>query len=123
MKLRVGITIVSIILYTGLFNLYIFEFLRWTPYFDRVFYNCLTGGAICFAVIDWKAGFVNDYHKQFNTLLFLCIITNYVFILLKLFEVFNPEHPQPMFYSFDVSICLITLTIFYNEIKYKIMTD
>lgn len=123
MKLRIAITIIVLILYVGLFSLYILEFLNWSPYFDRVFYNCLTGGAMLFLLLDTTFGFVNSYHKQFWQVLFISIITNYLFILLKLFEVFNPKQPQPMFYAFDVTVLLVTITIFYNEIKYKVMTD
>lgn len=121
MKLRIGITIIALILYVGSFNLYIFMFLQWTAFFDKLFYTCITSGAVAFAVIDWKAGFVNSYHKDFNLLLFLCILTNYLFILLKMFEVFNPAHPQPMFYAFNATVLITTITIFFNELKYKVM--
>lgn len=123
MKLRIGITILAICIYVALFNVYIFQILNWSPYAGKVFYTLLTSGAISFALIDLKAGFVNTYHKQFNLLLFLCVLANYGLILAKLFELINPMNPQPMFYAFNGSVLFVTITIFFNELKYKVMGD
>jgi hypothetical protein len=123
MKLRVGITIIALIVYVGLFDLYIFEFLNWSPYFDKLFYNWLTFGTWLFVLLDWKTGFVNEHHKCFNFLIFLSLLVNYLFIILTVTEFFNTKHPLNMFYAYDTTILVITCTIFYNEIKYKIMSD
>lgn len=123
MKLRVGITIIALILYVGLFDLYIFQFLTWSPYFDKLFYNWLTFGTLLFALLDFKAGFINEHHRRFNLLIIISILVNYLLIILTVSDVFNYKHPQPMFYSYDGAMCALTATIFYNEIKYKILSD
>jgi len=123
MRARLSISIFAVILYVALFNTYVWNILTWGVYLGKLFYNGLTLWAILFAFLDLKLGFVNDYHKQFNTLLFCCVFMNYGLIILKLLEVINPMTPQPMFYTFNGGVFFITVTIFFNEIRYKIFTD
>ncbi len=123
MKARIAITIIALVIYLGLFSLYIFKFLTWSPYFDKLFYNWLTVGAISFAILDLKAGFINSHHAQINLIIFLSVLVNYLFIILATIEFFNYKSPFPMFYAYNGSVLVITLTIFFNELKYKIMGD
>lgn len=122
MKIRVAITIIMLILYVGLFNLYLFELTRINIRMSKIFYNCLTWGALSFFILDLRAGFVNSYHKQFNLLLFLCVLIN-GFIITMTHLKWIKGGTDIMFYSFDFSILAITLTIFICEIKYKTFHD
>jgi len=123
MMLRIRITIIALILYVGLFDLYIFEFLRWSPYFDKLFYNWLTFGALSFVFLDWLAGFVNDHHRRFTMLLLFSVIVNYLLVILTVIEFFNTKHPLNMFFAYDTTILFTTCVILYYERKYKVMTD
>lgn len=124
MRLRVAITVIILILYVGLFNVYIYNFLAWSPYFGKVFYNCLTLSVLVFAYYDRRLAFVNSYHRQSNYVIFLCIFINYGFILCTILEIFDPKkHPEYMFYSFDGGVLAVTITIFWNELKFKVFND
>lgn len=123
MKIRVAITIIVLILYVGLFNLYIYDLTRVDIKTSKLFYNYLTFGGLLFFLLDIKAGFVNEYHKQFNLLLVLCILINYIIIILVHSEVLSSKNTWPIFYSFDLSVFAITLTIFICEIRYKTFND
>jgi len=121
MRARLILTTIAVILYVGLFNIYILELTRCDIKTEKLFYNYLTAGALIFALADLKAGFVNTFHGQFNLLLFLCIIFNYGLIILTHMQVLC--QPFPMFYTFNGGVFFITVTIFFNEIRYKIFTD
>lgn len=121
MRARVVITVVMLILYVGLFNIYIYDLHRIDIKQSKLFYNYLTLGAISFFVADLKAGFVNEYHKQFNLLLILSVIVNYVLIICVHSRLIQGVYP--MFYTFDFTVFAITLTIFICEINYKTFRD
>jgi len=121
MRARLILTTIAVILYVGLFNIYILELTRCDIKTEKLFYNYLTAGALIFALADLKAGFVNTFHSQFNLLLFLCIIFNYSLIILTHLQVLC--QPLPMFYTFNGGVFFITVTIFFNEIRYKIFTN
>lgn len=121
MKARVAIIIIALILYVGLFNLYIYDLHRIDIKHSKLFYNYLTFSAISFFLIDLKAGFVNEYHKQFNLLLILCVLINYILIICVHQEIIQGTYP--MFYCFDFSVFAITLVIFICEMRYKTFRD
>jgi hypothetical protein len=123
MRLRIAISIIILCLYVGLFNLYIYELTKIDIKSSKLFYNCLTLGAIVFFLIDSKAGFVNIYHKQFNFLLILCVIVNYIIIILTHYGILDGNRPIPVFYSFNGSVFAITLIIFERSIKYKVFNE
>lgn len=123
MKTRIALTVIMILLYVGLFNVYIFNLTRINITTSKLFYNYLTAGAILFYFLDARCGFVNDYHKQFNLLLILSILVNYVIIILIHSHVLHPDHPKDIFYSFNLPVFIITLTIFICEIQYKTFRD
>lgn len=109
-----------LILYVGLFNLYIYDLTRIEISISKMFYSGLTGLTLLFFIADLKAGFVNGYHKQFNLLLFLCVIINNGIIFCT-----HGGLPKPkiMFYAFNLSVFAITLTIFVCGWKYKTFRD
>lgn len=121
MKARIAVTIIALIVYVGLFNLYIYDLHRIDIKHSKLFYNYLTAGALAFALSDLKAGFVNGYHRQFNLLIFLSILVNYILIILVHSEVIGGVYP--LFYCFNVPVFAITLTIFICELKYKTFRD
>lgn len=119
MRSRIAITIIMLCLYVGLFNIYIYEFTRINEHYSRLFYDYLTIAALSFFLIDLKCGFVNYHHKQFNLLLILCVIMNNVLRLLTHLGYLEASKPQQMYYTFDFSVFVITLTIFICELRYK----
>ena len=112
MRARLSLTIFVVCLYVGLFNVYMWNLLIWEVYKSKLLFTILTFGSLLFAFLDLKLGFVNDYHKQFNTLLFCCVFMNYGLIILKLLEVINPMTPQPMFYTFNGGVFFITCLLY-----------
>lgn len=119
MKLRITVTIIVLCLYVGLFNVYIHEYTRIDEHYSKLFYDHLTIAALLFFLIDLKCGFVNYYHKQFNLLLILCVIMNNILRLLTHLGYLEDHKPQQMYYAFDFSVFVITLTIFFCELRYK----
>jgi len=121
MKARIALTIIVLILYVGLFNVYLFELTRINIGTSKIFYNCLTFSAITFFLLDLKCGFVNSYHKQLNLLLILCVLVNYLIIIAT--HAMWITDTDNMFYAFNISVFVITLTIFICEWKYKTLRD
>lgn len=121
MRLRIAITIIALILYVGLFNLYLYELTRINIGTSKIFYNVITLFAVGFFLLDIKAGFVNHIHQQFNLLLILCVLINYILIICTHAEWINDT--DGLFYSFNISVFAITLTIFICEVRYKTFRD
>lgn len=121
MKARIAITIIALIFYVGLFNVYLYELTRINIGTSKIFYNCLTFFAVGFFVLDFKSGFVNHVHQQFNLLLILCVLVNYIIIICTHAEWINDT--DNLFYSFNISVFTITLTIFICEVRYKTFRD
>lgn len=117
MKLRIGITIAAIILYVGLFNLYLYDLARIDISTAKIFYNCLQLGAVGLFALEVFFGFVNSYHKQFCFLLILCVLVNYILIIFT--HARWIKDTDMMFYSFNSCVFAITIIIFLCEIKYK----
>lgn len=117
MKARIALTIIALTLYVGLFNLYIYDLHLIDIKHSKLFYNYLTLSAVLFFLIDLKSGFVNAFHRQFNLLLILCVIINYILIICIHQEILKGVYP--MFYGFNISVFAVTLAIFICGIKYK----
>lgn len=123
MKARIAITIIAVILYVGLFNIYWYELTRINIRMSKMFYYALTSFSLTFFIADLKAGFVNSYHKQFNLLLFFCILINTYLIFATHAHWIPDERTNAMYYAFNLSVFFITLTIFICELKYKTFRD
>jgi hypothetical protein len=121
MRARIVITVIALILYVGLFNVYLYDLTRINIATSKIFYNLITLFGVGFFALDIKAGFVNHIHKQFNLLLILCVLINYVIIICTHAEWITDT--DNLFYSFNVSVFAITLTIFICEMKYKTFRD
>ena len=117
MKLRVYITVIVLAIYVGLFNLYIYDLTRLDIKSSKLFYNYLTLGMVMFFIADWKSGFVNYIHEQFNLLCILCVIVNYILIILTHHIILTS--PIPMFFAFNGGVCLVTMMIFISGIRHK----
>lgn len=120
-KLRIGVTITMLFLYGMAFNFYIYKLLT-TGYDQSVLiYNWTTLLMLIFCVADWKMGFVSAHHKQFNFLGFLCLMVNYLFILLTHHKVLTD--PAWMFITFNSGLFLVTASVFINAIRTKIFIE
>lgn len=121
MKFRVALTIIVLFLYGVAFNFYIVKLTTWG--YDRavLLYNWTTLLMLVFCLWDFKNGFVNDFHRQLNYVGFLCLIVNYIFILLTHYKVLND--PVWMFLAFNSGVGLITISVFINAIHTKIFLD
>lgn len=117
MKLRIAIAITAVILYVGLFNLYLYELTRINIGASKIFYNCLQLGAVGLFTLEVLFGFVNSYHKQFCFLLILCVLVNYILIIFTHAQWIKDT--DALFYSFNSCVFIITLTIFFCELRYK----
>jgi cytochrome c biogenesis factor len=109
MKLRLALTVIVVIIYVGLFNLYIYDLTKIDIRASKLFYNYLTLSALIFFLLDIKSGFVSFIHKQFNLILILCVIINYVIIILTHHTIL--QNPKPMFWAFNGSVFAVTLII------------
>lgn len=117
-KLRISITVASLVLYVMLFNLYIYELQIIDIRIAKLFYNYLTLSMVVFYLIDRSAGFVSYFHKQFNLLCILSVIVNYVIIILTHHKIL--EKPIPIFYAFNCGIFLATVMVVKSMIKHKV---
>lgn len=121
MKTRIYITIIAIILYVGLFNFYIYELTR-IPYRNAVlFYNYLTLSTVVYFLLDWKSGFINKWHEQLNLICILCVIVNYIIIILTHHVILTK--PIPMFFAFNGGIFAVTILILINGVKHGYFKD
>jgi|GEM_PF-2977984 len=108
-KIRVYITIGVLITYVALFNLYMYE-LDFIPIKNsKLFYNYITFGMLLFALLDLKCGFVSFMHKQFNLICFICLLINYVIIILTHHTILRDC--DPIFYSFNGAVMAVTIMI------------
>ena len=117
MRLRMVITVTVLILYVGLFNVYLYDLTRIKIENTKILYNCLQFMAVSTFAFDVAASFVNSHHRQFSFLLILCVLVNYILIIFTHAQWI--KNTDAMFYSFNFSVFIITLTIFFCEIRYK----
>lgn len=120
MKIRIFITIGVIIIYVTLFNVYLYELTKMPIKFSKLFYNYLTLGMLVFAILDLKAGFVNFIHQQFNLICFMCLIINYIIIILTHHVIL--KNTDPLFYAFNGGVFAVTIAVLINGIKHDIFT-
>lgn len=116
MRARVLITAVALCLYVGLFNLYIYDLTRIDITSSKLFYNYLTAGMTLFYLTDWKVGFVNKYHEQINFICILCVLVNYILIILTHHTIIT--RPIDMFFAFNGGVFVVTILIVINFIKH-----
>jgi len=116
MRLRIYITVIAIVLYALLFNFYIYELTRVQYRTAVLIYNYLTLSAVVFFLLDWKSGFVSKWHEQLNLICILCIIVNYLIIILTHHVIL--EKPIQMFYAFNGGIFAVSILILINGIKH-----
>lgn len=119
--MRIYITVIMLCLYVGLFNLYIYDLTRINIQTSKLFYNYLTLGMVVFIVADWKAGFVSRWHEQLNFICILCLMVNYVLIILTHHTVL--KKPIPMFITFNGTVLAVTILILINCIKHGYFKD
>lgn len=117
MKLRIAITIGVLFLYDIAFNFYIYELLRVPHRNAALLYNYITLGMLVFCVTDWKLGFVNAFHSQFNFVCFLSLIVNYVLIILTHHQFLTS--PVYMFLAFNSGVFAVTMMVFVSGIRHK----
>jgi hypothetical protein len=118
MRSRIFITVAALITYLVLFNLYIFNLTRTDITTSKLFYNYLTAGMTVFYVADWKCGFVNKYHEHFNFICILCVIVNYIIIILTHHTVIHNDKPQQLFWAFNGGVFAVTVLIVINFLKH-----
>jgi hypothetical protein len=116
MRARLLITTLALCLYVFLFNIYIYDLTRIDIKSSKLFYNYLTAGMTLFYLTDWKVGFVNKYHEQVNFICILCVLVNYVLIILTHHTVITS--PISMFYAFNGGVFAVTVLIVINFIKH-----
>lgn len=116
--MRTLLTLIVLILYVGLFNLYIYELPR--PYMSlkecKLLYNYLTVSMLIFFVADLKYGFDNWLHAQLNFICILSVIINFILIILTHHVILKT--PVEMFFVFNGSIFATTAMILICSTKY-----
>lgn len=118
MIIRTYITLTVLCLYVILFNIYIYELTRIDIKTSKLFYNYLTGCTLLFVLADWKSGFVSRWHEQINFICILCLIVNYILIILTHHTILLK--PLPMFYAFNGGVLAVTVAILINGVKHGI---
>lgn len=110
-KHRVYLSILLLSAYVAIFNYYIWEMAHgMNEHHYKLLYNYLTVASISIYVLDRELGTVNFMHKQFNLLLILCVIINYVLIILARHGVIY-EHWKQMFWCFNSAVLITTIMI------------
>lgn len=121
MKARIALTILALCLYVILFNVYIYDLTRIDIRSSKLFYNYLTLFMFIFIISDWKSGFVNDFHKQFNFICILSLIVNYIIIILTHHKIILS--PLPEFFAFNGGVLAVTLIIVERGVRHGIFKD
>ena len=116
MRARVSVTITVLCLYVLLFNIYIYELTQINIQASKLFYNYLTLFMFVFIIADIKSGFVSSIHKQLNNICILCLIINYILIILTHHTIL--QKPKEVFFMFDGSVLAVTVLIFINLFKH-----
>lgn len=115
--MRALITSVVWIAYLVMFNLYLFELTHGLSHRRGILmYSYITMGAIIFYLIDRSGGLVTDLHKEFNTLLILSVINNFVLIILTQHLIIR--NAEQMFYMFNGTEIIITLIILFSAFRH-----
>lgn len=123
-KMRVILCTFFLCLYYSLYFYYVWE---WThqDFFNvpecRLFWQCITGGLLTFAFIDWKVGIVYYTHKQLNGICFLSVIFNFLINILAMS--FIIKHPELLFYLFNGLCFVVTVWILIQAKKYEMLND
>jgi hypothetical protein len=121
--MRTLLCLIIIILYVGLFNLYIYELTH--PFISlqakKLFYNYLTLGMIIFYVVDSKLGFDNWLHKQLNHISILSVIINFLLIILNWHLLLNDA--VMMFWIFNSAVFLTTSMILISSIRHNAINE
>lgn len=116
-KLRVGITIVVIVIYLALFNFYLYQLIDpLIPLItNRLLYNYMSVGMLLFLVFDWKAGFQNYTHKQLNYGGFWVVIIHYGMVIANYHGVYDP---LTLFIAFDTGVILAGIILVFCTWKH-----
>lgn len=112
MLVRIYITVGVLLIYSLLFNGYIFELTHQTVLTAggvRILYTSLTMGMVSFFLMDRFAGYVNYLHKQFSYLCMASVYSNWVLIIMIHLSIIQGTI---CFYLFNGLIFANTLIIF-----------
>lgn len=121
-KHRIYLTIAMWITYLLLFNYYIWSMTHgMQEHYYRLLYNYITISAIILYVADNKLGIVNFIHEQFNFLFILCVIINYILIILTRHGII--ANWQEIFWTFNGLVLFVTLMICYSIRKHNLLND
>lgn len=122
-KHRVYLSVAILAMYVLSFNYYILKMTSGIPeHTYKLMYNYITFSAIILYVSDNKLGIVNFIHEQFNFLLILCVIINYVLIILTHHCLIDGNWKQ-MFWSFNGAIFVVTMLILYSIKRHNVLND
>lgn len=121
MKLRVVICIGAIVVYTALFNLYLYEKFdggKMSLIGSKLLYNWMTFWFVLFFLLDWKAGLVNYMHKQLNVWCVILLLIHYSLIILTCYGMRDPIN---IFISFNLAVIIsgVILAITYLRTTWK----
>lgn len=111
--------ILAIIIYSGLFVLYIYELPR--PYVPVEYckggYCLLTASMIGFCLYDSKTKRESWWHRDFNTICFLTLIVNFGIMALHYFGVI--EHSFYVLTVFGISTFIVSLIILVSGSRHR----
>lgn len=119
-KHRVYLSIVILTAYVLLFNYYLWAMTHgMNEHYYRLLYYYITAVFTSIYLLDRKMGIVSFIHEQFNFLLILCVLINYVLIILTRHCIIDTNW-KPMFWSFNGGVLFVTISVLINGIKRKI---
>lgn len=109
-KYRIWLTVISWLIYLGLFNFYIYEITHGLSHRRCIlFYSYLTSGMITICFIDRIYMTKWIIHKKFNVLSILSILANFILIILTQHCILN--NAKDFFYTFNGLIFVLTTMI------------
>lgn len=121
-KYRTWLTVISWLLYLGLFNIYIYELTHGLSHRRCILmYSYLTGIMIAICFIDRIYITTWPVHRQFNILSIISILANFVLIILTQHNILT--NAKEMFYIFNGLIIAFTLMIISSIHRYGLYQD
>lgn len=123
--MRIIITVLALIIYVGVFCIYVYELPR--PDINLMHCKMIFFSAnilmLIFREIDMRSGFVSFYHEQFNTICYASVIINLCLCLAIITGLLNRDNWQTNLYIFNGSIFATSVLLLKTMAQYGYFKD
>lgn len=116
--MRVALSILAVVIYVLAFNACLYYHGIIPTRYYKITYNLITLFGIATYAIDKHFGIISYLQREFNRILLVCIIMNYLLILATLLLVVSDTNFKDKFYVFNGAIFAVSLMIFISGFKH-----